>query len=90
MLERLQHQPYDAVIFDMQLTDMDGRALAAAIRGREQTDDWSGTRPIRLIGLVAGGQSENRGQLLSAGIDATLSSPLTLATLSDCLARRCE
>ena len=84
-LDRLVQQPYDAVLFDMRLVDMDGGAFAAAIRECEKAGDRPAPRPLRLIGLVGGERTEPAAQVAALGIDALLSSPLKLAGLREAL-----
>jgi len=52
-LERFEQTSYAAIIFEMQLSDMDGHGLASAIRERENHARRAGQPPVRLIALVS-------------------------------------
>lgn len=81
VLQRLQHSPFDAVLFDMRLSDMEGFALAAAIREQEKKAGSPLPRPIRLVAFMDGDADANRGRCGAAGIDATLGTPPALPDL---------
>jgi signal transduction histidine kinase/CheY-like chemotaxis protein len=82
-LERLRTASHAVVLFDMRLGDMDGLALAAAIRELERSSDRKGNRPLRLIGVVDDEAAEVVGHLRAGGIDAALGNPPPLAHLRE-------
>jgi CheY-like chemotaxis protein len=84
-LDQLQKQPCEAVVFDMQLPDMDGYRLAAAIRQQEQAARGPAVNPARLIGLDSGTRPPDSARLAAAGISAVLSSNSTLTRLRKAL-----
>ncbi len=86
LLDRLQTQPFDAVLLDMRLADMDGCTLAIAIREREkQAGDRAAGRPVRLIALASGVTAEEREHFLASGINVILGNPPPLADLKQAL-----
>ena len=86
LLDRLQKQPFDAVLLDMGLADMDGCALAIAVREREkQAGDRAAGRPARLIALASGVAAEEREHFLASGINVILDNPPPLAGLKQAL-----
>jgi len=85
VLERLEKQPYEVVLFDERLADMDGRALAVAIRRWEQSGSNPLRRPVRLLALTTGENSEDGGQGVIRGIDATHKTPVPLTLLRQAL-----
>jgi PAS domain S-box-containing protein len=83
VLAALRRQPYDVVLLDVQMPEMDGLETAKRIRA-----EWgSGRRPL-LIALTAGAMKEDRLKCLASGMDGYLSKPINVkeleATLDKC------
>jgi CheY-like chemotaxis protein/HPt (histidine-containing phosphotransfer) domain-containing protein len=72
--------PYDLVILDSQLPDMDALTLARDIKSRV------GITALRLVVLSAMAQTEDAEALQQAGIQAILTKPFRQSRLYDCLA----
>ncbi|HET7057292.1 MAG TPA: response regulator [Nitrospiraceae bacterium] len=72
--------PYDLVILDSQLSDMEALTLARSIRSR------AGGTGLRLVMLSAMAQTEDAEALQQAGIQAILTKPFRQSRLYDCLA----
>ena len=85
VLQRLQQKTFDAVLFDMRLSDMDGFELAATIREKEKGGQDPLPSPIRLVAFMDGDADANRSHCLSTGIDATLGTPPALPDLKRAL-----
>ncbi len=85
VLTRLEEQPYEAVLFDLQLNDMEGGALVATIRQREKAGGLAASQPLRLIGLADEEISPDRERLLTNGLDALLRNPPALGQLKQAL-----
>jgi CheY-like chemotaxis protein len=73
----LRHVP-DAAVIDVGLPDMDGYAVARAIRQRPLAQ---GAVPMHLIALTGYGQEDDRNRAMLAGFDLHLVKPLDIARL---------
>jgi len=78
-LEAAAHAPYDLILMDVRLPDMDGLAAARAIRARDVAT------PI--VALTANSFEEDRHACLAAGMDDFLTKPLSAAALRAALHR---
>ncbi|MGC2398930.1 MAG: response regulator [Acidobacteriaceae bacterium] len=76
-LELLGLRPFDLVLMDMQMPEMDGVEATMAIRQREKT---SGAH-IPIIAMTANAMVGDRENCLQAGMDDYLSKPLNSAEL---------
>jgi signal transduction histidine kinase len=76
-------RPFDAVLLDIQMPEMDGCAAAHAIRAREATDGNAGEGGSRLplVALSAFSQPSEQAAALAAGMDAYLTKPVRRADL---------
>jgi two-component system sensor histidine kinase/response regulator len=72
-------KPYDVALLDVRMSEMDGLALARAIKAD------STIASTRLIVLTSLGQSLTAGELKAIGIDAYVSKPVKQSSLFDCL-----
>ncbi|NDP47036.1 MAG: PAS domain-containing protein [Sulfuriferula multivorans] len=79
-LERWQSGNYALLLSDLQMPEMDGYALTAAIRAQEQ---GSLRKPI--LALTANSLKGEAGRCLAAGMDDCLSKPLQLDDLKKTL-----
>ncbi len=75
--------PYDLLLTDLNMPVMNGLALAGAIRQREA---GSGRR-TPIVCITAAATAAEMKQCTDAGVDATLTKPITLEGLRDALAR---
>jgi PAS domain S-box-containing protein len=74
--------PYDAVLMDCQMPEMDGYEATMAIRA------MTGSRRLTpIIGVTAGAREEDRHRCLDTGMDAYLSKPLNKEALLNVVAR---
>ncbi|MFO1458923.1 MAG: ATP-binding protein [Verrucomicrobiota bacterium] len=81
VLERLQSGPYDVVLMDTQLSDMDGTHLAAAIRGLPSPPGLPVRPRPRVVALVDRQAREVPWNPATEGFDAALGLPFTRAEL---------
>ncbi len=84
-LALFQKTPFDAVIFDTQMTDKEGGEFAAAIRKCERTRGAEARPPVLLVALVASESAEDQGRLISRGVNHCLVKPPSLAQLRQAL-----
>jgi two-component system sensor histidine kinase/response regulator len=77
MLELVDEQPFDLVLMDVQMPEMDGLQVTAAIRQRELTSG----KHIPIIAMTAHAMVGDRERCLQAGMDAYTSKPLQIQEL---------
>ena len=77
-------EPASVAILDIGLPDMDGYALAGALREDMGRADSAGT--LRLVALTGYGQQADVARALAAGFDVHLTKPATLDALRRALA----
>jgi two-component system sensor histidine kinase/response regulator len=75
-------RPYDAILMDCQMPEMNGYDATAAIRAREGV-----SRHTPIIALTAGARREDRERCLSAGMDGHLAKPINQDALLALVAR---
>lgn len=80
-LERWQSENYALLLTDLQMPEMDGYVLTAAIRAQEQ-----GARRIPIVALTANTLKGEADRCQAAGMDDCLSKPLQLDDLKKILA----
>ena len=80
VIESLQRQPYDIVLMDVQMPEMDG--LEATRRIVQRWPD--GTRP-RIVAMTANAMQGDREECLAAGMDDYVTKPIRVDQLVDAL-----
>ena len=83
-LEILPSVPFDMVLMDCQMPEMDGFEATKAIR---QHECEQGLARIPIIALTANAMEGDRDRCLQAGMDDHLSKPFTRALLRDIVER---
>ncbi|MDD5223221.1 MAG: response regulator [bacterium] len=82
VLEALQRKPYDVILMDVHMPEMDGLDATREIRRR-----FSAADQPRIIALTADAMEEDRRKCLAIGMDDYLSKPLLLPDLIAALQR---
>ncbi len=77
MLELVDQQPFDLVLMDVQMPEMDGLQATAAIRQREMTSG----KHIPIIAMTAHAMVGDKERCLQAGMDGYTSKPLQIQEL---------
>jgi signal transduction histidine kinase/CheY-like chemotaxis protein/HPt (histidine-containing phosphotransfer) domain-containing protein len=78
-IEMWASTPYDVVLMDCHMPEMDGLEAAAAIRAREAESTAARRTPI--IALTANARGEDYQRCIAVGMDDYLTKPLTLNDL---------
>ncbi|TVS11088.1 MAG: PAS domain S-box protein [Gammaproteobacteria bacterium] len=78
----LESLPYDLVLMDVQMPEMDGLAATAKIRERERS---LGRPGVPIIALTAHALARDKDRCLEAGMNGYVSKPLTRESLLDAM-----
>jgi CheY-like chemotaxis protein len=82
-VEAVERQPYDVILMDVQMPEMDGLEATRVIRER-----WpEGERRARIIAMTAGATEDDRRATFEAGMDDFVSKPIRQEELASALAR---
>ncbi|MEO8605064.1 MAG: response regulator [bacterium] len=71
-LAAIERQPYDVVLMDVQMPEMDGIEATAAILER-----WPAGRRPRIVAMTAHAMNEDRDRCLAAGMSDYLAKPIS-------------
>jgi signal transduction histidine kinase/DNA-binding response OmpR family regulator/HPt (histidine-containing phosphotransfer) domain-containing protein len=85
VLEALERQPYDLILMDVQMPEMDGLEATQRIR-----IDLPAERQPRIVALTANAMREDQEACLAVGMDDYLSKPVHPASLRMALSRSGE
>jgi two-component system sensor histidine kinase/response regulator len=83
VLAALELTPYDLVLMDVEMPEMNGFEATAAVRERER----AGERRIPIIAMTAHALREDRERCLAAGMDDYVSKPIDKRLLAEALLR---
>ena len=81
-LEALERQPYDVVLMDVQMPELDGLDASRRIRER-----WPAEARPRIIAMTANAMPEDRQACFAAGMDDYLAKPIRPTELAEALSR---
>ncbi len=81
-VERWRARPFDIVLMDCQMPEMDGFAATRAIRGEEL-----GGHRVPIVAMTAFAMKGDRERCIAAGMDDYIVKPMPLAVLADVLTR---
>jgi PAS domain S-box-containing protein len=82
VLEKMAGNPYDCILMDCQMPEMDGFAATAEIRRRE-----AGSQHIPIVAMTAHAMQGDRQRCIEAGMDEYVSKPINIEGLQQALAR---
>jgi CheY-like chemotaxis protein len=81
-IQALERQPYDVILMDVQMPEMDGLEATRQIRAR-----WPNPLQPRIIAMTANAMQGDREICLEAGMDDYVSKPIRVEELVQALAR---
>jgi CheY-like chemotaxis protein len=84
-IQALERQPYDVVLMDVQMPEMDGLEATRQIRARWPSEQ--GHLQPRIIAMTANAMQGDREMCLAAGMDDYVSKPIRVDELVQALAR---
>jgi signal transduction histidine kinase/CheY-like chemotaxis protein len=79
-IESIERQPYDVVLMDVQMPEMDGLAAAREINRR-----WPDGRRPRIVAMTANAMQGDREECIAAGMDDYVTKPIRVDQLVDAL-----
>lgn len=80
-VQAAQEIPYDLILMDCQMPEMDGLEATRTIRSNEHSGASAGARPVPIVALTANAMRSDRQRCLEAGMTEYLSKPLHPAVL---------
>jgi two-component system sensor histidine kinase/response regulator len=81
VLAALDRSPYDLILMDCQMPEMDGYAATRAIRKREREPDCPWSHPLRIVAMTANVMQGDREKCQAAGMDDYVGKPVHLKEL---------
>ena len=85
-LARLAEAPFDVVLMDVEMPEMNGLEATAEIRRRERTADRPAAKRIPIVALTAYAMNDDAERCLDAGMDAYVSKPVDFGQLFQAIA----
>lgn len=82
VVEALERQPYDVILMDVQMPEMDGLAATRQIR-----QQWPGDRGPHVIAMTANAMQDDRDDCLAAGMNDYVSKPIRVEALVTALSK---
>lgn len=82
VLQALERQPYDAILMDVMMPEMDGLEATKAVRQR-----WPRANQPAIIAMTASAFESDRDMCLAAGMDDYISKPMRMVELAKMLSK---
>ena len=82
VLDALERQPYDVVLMDVQMPELDGLDATRRICER-----WARDERPRIIAMTANAMAEDRDACIAAGMDDYVAKPIRPDELAEALSR---
>ncbi|WP_243311814.1 PAS domain S-box protein [Fundidesulfovibrio agrisoli] len=86
-LQLLEREPFDLILMDIQMPEMDGIEATRAIRFQER---FEAVREIPIIALTAYAMNGDRESFLAVGMNGYISKPMDIAALKELIANTME
>jgi two-component system sensor histidine kinase/response regulator len=86
VLQAIKQIPYDLILMDCQMPELDGYEAARLIRSEEHTHRRGGPR-LYIIAMTANAMSGDREECLTAGMDDYISKPVRIDEIEAAIAR---
>jgi two-component system sensor histidine kinase/response regulator len=84
-MRAFEERPFDLILMDVQMPQMDGLEATAAIRRREKARGGH----IPIIAMTAHAMADDRERCLAAGMDSYVSKPVDIHTLLETIEQSC-
>ncbi|MBF0212075.1 MAG: response regulator [Magnetococcales bacterium] len=85
-LERIQQEPFDIILMDLEMPLLDGLSATRRIRAWERE---SGKEPVVILALSAHATTDKQQQSLNAGCNGHLTKPVSKKELLEAINRAC-
>ena len=87
VLSALRQVPYDLILMDCQMPEMDGYEASQSIRQAERASKANWNVPVRIVAMTANAMTGDREKCLASGMDDYLTKPVRKADLQSALAK---
>jgi signal transduction histidine kinase/CheY-like chemotaxis protein len=87
VLSALKSVPYDIILMDGQMPDLDGYESARLIRKAELASNANWRVPVHIVAMTANAMTGDRERCIAAGMDDYLPKPVRRAELQEALKR---
>ncbi|MCP4544256.1 MAG: response regulator [Chloroflexi bacterium] len=86
-LEALQRQPYDVILMDVQMPEMDGLEATRRIRTSPPPEGTERRKQPRIVAMTASAMQEDKDACRAAGMDDYVSKPIRVNELVNALSK---